>query len=244
MQWRAHTVSERSSDRMSGEALLERVADIARGLAAAATLDETLQCIVDLGGHYIEGCESASVTFVQGRVLRTPVFSSPLARDLDQFQYETQMGPCLQAIAEHETVLVHDLEGEDRWHEWRRQALDRGVRSSISFRLFLEDGEQETMGALNMYAAVPRAFDARSQAVGQVFASHAAVALKAAITEAGLEQALASRDMIGQAKGILMEREGLPGVEAFDRLRQLSDDRKIPVADLAHRIVADGELPR
>ena len=228
---------------MTGEDLLERVADIARTLARAETLDETLQRIVDLGDNYIEGCESASITFIRNRVLTTPVFSSRMAYDVDQAQYDTGMGPCLQSIADQETVVIDDLETEERWPAWTQVALQRSVRSGISYRLFLVSNDDDTMGALNMYATVPRAFDTRSQIVGQVFASHAAVALKAAITEAGLERALASRDVIGQAKGILMERDKLGSEEAFDRLRQISQDRNTPVATLARTIRETGEIP-
>jgi AmiR/NasT family two-component response regulator len=79
--------------------------------------------------------------------------------------------------------------------------------------------------------------------LAQVFASHAAVALKAAISEAGTQAALESRDVIGQAKGVLMAREGLTADDAFARLRSLSQQRNQPVRDLAEDIATTGEVP-
>jgi hypothetical protein len=88
--------------------------------------------------------------------------------------------------------------------------LELDLRASISFRLFfVSDGGNETFGSLNMFTSRAHAFDGTARALGQVFASHAAVALNAAITEARLEQAVRSRDVIGLAKGILMERHDL-----------------------------------
>lgn len=73
-----------------------------------------------------------------------------------------------------------------------------------------------------------------------MFASHAGVALKGAITEAGLERAIATRDMIGQAKGILIERLH----EAFTILTAISQHQNRPLRDIAQRIVTTGEIPR
>jgi AmiR/NasT family two-component response regulator len=95
----------------------------------------------------------------------------------------------------------------------------------------------------HFYGARPHAFDTRSRLVGQVFASHAAVALKSAIAEVGLQAALSTRDVIGQAKGILMEREGLTAEVAFSRLRELSQQRNVAVREIAEEIAATGSVP-
>jgi GAF domain-containing protein len=223
------------------EELLEAVAEIARRLAEADDLDELLQRVVTLGEAYIDGCQGVSLMLVRkGGVISSPAFSSRVAYDSDQAQYATDEGPCLEAIREHHTVLIDDLETDDRWPRYREAALALGVRSMVSFRLFLLD---DTMGALDFYSARPHAFDERSRLLGQVFASHAAVALKAAISEAGTDAALRTRDVIGQAKGVLMAREGLTAMEAFERLRDRSQQLNRPVRELATELAETGELP-
>lgn len=225
------------------ETALETVAQIARELAAAPTLDETLQRIVDLGVDYIDGCEGASISFIRGRAVSTPVWSDRTALAADQAQYRHNQGPCLEALSARETIVIDDIAEEQRWPEWREAVLELDLRSSISFRLFLASGGEETFGSLNMFSPRAHAFDARAQALGQVFASHAAVALKAAITEAGLEQAVRSRDLIGLAKGILMERHDVDADEAFQMLRRISNDRNIRMRILAEQVTESGGLP-
>jgi GAF domain-containing protein len=118
-------------------------------------------------------------------------------------QYETGEGPCLDAARHQETVRSDDLRTDTRWPRFARQAAALGVRSMLSFQLFAGG---DSFGALNLYAADPAAFGPDSEKTGLLLASHAALAMAAARTEAGLLTALDSREMIGQAKGILMER--------------------------------------
>lgn len=220
---------------------LEAVAEIARRLADADSVDDLLQRIADLGERHLHECDGVSIMFVhRGGRISSPAFSSRVAYDSDQAQYLADEGPCLEALREHHTVVIDDLEDDTRWPEYRRLALALGVRSMISFRLFVRE---DTMGALDFYSRSPHAFGERSRTVGQVFASHAAVALKAAITEAGLEAALGSRDVIGQAKGVLMEREGLTAEEAFSRLRTTSQAVNRPIRELAAEIAETGVVP-
>lgn len=228
---------------LAEEAALERVAEIARKLAAAETLDETLQRIVDLGVEYIDACEGASISFIQGRALSTPVWSTRTVYAADQAQYRHNEGPCLEAIVVHQTVVIDDLTEEQRWPKWREEVLGLELRSSSSFRLFLVSNGEETFGSLNMYSSRAHAFDGRAQALGQVFASHASVALKAAITETGLVQALRARDVIGLAKGVLMERNRVGADEAFQMLRRTARDRNVAVHTVAEEVTESGELP-
>lgn len=149
-------------------------------------------------------------------------------------------GPCLDALRDHAVYLIDDLETEERWPECRAAALKLGVRSMFSYRLYVQG---QTYGALDFYSKRPHVYSPSSKVIGQVFASHAGVALKGAITEAGLEQVIASRDSDGQARGILMERRHLTAADAFDTLRALSRDTNTPVRDIAEQIVTAGEIP-
>lgn len=218
-----------------------RFAEIARELASARTLDETLQRVVDLTCEVIEGCTSATISFIhRGGKISSPAFSGRLARDADQMQYEVGEGPCLEAISTHETFRIDGMEDEARWPQFRDRVLELGVKSMLTFRLF---HEQDTMGALNLYSRESQAFDDESEAVGTIFASHAAVALKAAISEAGDKEALASRDSIGQAKGIIIERHGVSPEAAFNVLRTMSQRQNRRIRDIAAEIVRTAQPP-
>ncbi len=223
---------------LADDEALARLAALSRRLAAEDDLDGLLQRIVDLGAEEVDRCDGVSLMLIgRGGGISTPAFSSIAARDSDLAQFATDEGPCLEAIREHELVIIDDLQAEARWPDYRQRALMLGVRSMMGVRLFVTG---DTIGALDFYSQQPHAFGRRAQLYGQVFASHAAIALKAAITEAGLEQALRNRDLIGQAKGILMERRGLTAWDAFERLSQLSQQRNRPLRELAEELVHTG----
>ncbi len=100
------------------------------------------------------------------------------------------------------------------------------------------------MGALNLYSTKPGAFDDTDIALGSVFAAHAAVALSTALHDEQMEEALQSRDVIGQAKGILMAREGITADAAFDTLRRASQRLNVKLRDVADQVTHTGESPR
>lgn len=228
---------ERSSDLH----LLERISAIGRELAEAGDLETTLQRIVDLGEGTLEHCDGASLMLIgRGGNISTPAASSQVAYESDLLQYATGEGPCLEAIAEHETILLDDLASDQRWPDYRAGALELGVRSMLSLRLFITE---DSMGALNLYSRQPNAFDRRSQLIGQVFAAQASVAMKAALVEAGLQTALRSRDVIGQAKGIVMARRRVTPDMAFEILKRLSQDRNQKLTSIAEEIARTGEMP-
>jgi GAF domain-containing protein len=220
---------------------LRHMAGLARQLAAAGGIDELLHRTVVLAEQYVDGCDGASVLMIRrGGGTTVPAASSDLARAAALVPGAVGQGPCLEALHEQATVVSYDLRTERRWPAFRARVLELGVRSLIDIRLFAHG---DTMGTLGCFSVTPHAFDDRSTAYAQVFASHAAVALKAAISENGLQAALRSRDINGQAKGIIMEREGLDVDAALERLRQLSQHRQQPLRDLAEDIVRTGTIP-
>jgi GAF domain-containing protein len=231
-----------SNDRpQASNSQLEAVAEMARRLAEAEDLDDLLQRIVVLGEQRLDGCDGVSLMLVgSGGCISSPAYSSKVSYESDMVQYETNQGPCLESIREHHTVLIDDLERDERWPAYRDRVLELGMRSMLGVRLFVLG---DTMGALNFYSTKPHAFDERSKLLAQVLASHAAVAMKAAISEAGTEAALQTRDVIGQAKGILMERHKLSPTEAFERLRRISQLRHIKLRDLAQDVAETGAVP-
>ena len=231
----------RTDDVRTESELLEQLAEIAHRLSEAENVDGLLQLVVDLGEDYLDGCDGASLMLIgkDGKI-STPAYSSRVAQQSDLAQYEAGEGPCLDALRDHAVYLIDDLETEERWPTYRAIALELGVRSMLSYRLYAKG---RTFGALDFYSKRPNVYSPFSKVIGQVFASHAGVALKGAITEAGMEKTIESRDIIGQAKGILMERHDLRAAEAFDTLRALSRDTNVPVREIAERIVTTGEIP-
>ncbi|MDP9070733.1 MAG: GAF and ANTAR domain-containing protein [Actinomycetota bacterium] len=219
-----------------GAELAETFAEIARDLLSADSVEGTLQRIVDRAVETIEGCDHAGVSLVQPKGISTPAASDEVPPGVDAIQYETDEGPCIDAIKEHEVFRAPDLlEEEERWPKFAsRVTAETGVRSMLSFRLF---DEAHTLGALNLYSKEVGAFDDAAQAIGAVFAAHAAVALSSAQREEHLEKALESRDVIGQAKGILMARQDVTSDEAFDMLRRASQRLNVKLREVATQLV-------
>ena len=219
----------------------EVFAEVARSLLAQEDVQHTLQKIVDLAVETLDGCDHAGITFLKGRRFSTPAASNDVPRKVDAIQYETGEGPCLDAIREHEVFHTGDLGHERRWPKFSLRAQrETGVTSMVCFRLFV-DGD--TLGALNLYSKASDAFDDQAVAVGSVFAAHAAVALSNALHEEQLEEALESRDVIGQAKGIIMAREHVSADEAFDMLRRASQRVNIKLRDIASEIADSAQQP-
>jgi AmiR/NasT family two-component response regulator len=104
----------------------------------------------------------------------------------------------------------------------------------LSFRLYTHLGGT---GALNLLGGIPRALSQEAEALGAMFATRAALALSAANTREQFSSALASRDHIGQSKGIIMERFNVDAVRAFDMLKRLSQESNTPIRDLAERVI-------
>jgi hypothetical protein len=133
--------------------------------------------MVELAGATVTGCEHAGITILHDGRMFTPAAGSGVPVRVDEIQYETDQGSCLDAIRVFRTFQTDDLTAEDRWQAFSARAFaETGVRSMLSFRLF---PEQDTLGALNLYSTRP-AFGRDSRAAREVFAAHAALALQGA----------------------------------------------------------------
>jgi GAF domain-containing protein len=221
------------------------LAEAARELAGTGTVQDTLQRIVDLCLQIIPNADCAGITLLRDSRVTTPVASDLRVSELDAFQARMWEGPCMDAIRGHERVYSENLAEEARWPEFAVKAVERGMRSLLACRLSVGD---EPLGALNLYSRRPSAFDGSDQSVATLFATHAAVALAASETHdddvaraLNLEEALESRDIIGQAKGVLMERQHIDAPAAFDILRRASQRSNVKVRDVAVLIVSGPE---
>jgi len=206
-----------------------------------------LQRVADLAKTVLPGDPEASVTLLVRKRPSTVVATGQLAVDLDEDQYEQGQAPCLHAAATWEIADVPDTRRETRWPGYARRAVEHGTLSSLSVPLVIDD--PQVSGALNIYARPPNAFDEASRSVATRMAPYAAVAAgnlsrhQRTLERVGnLEAALASRAVIEQAKGILMERHNVTAYGAFRILARASLHSHMTVRRLAEHLVHTGEL--
>lgn len=219
---------------------MDVLAEVARSLSGADTLDATLERIVAEAVRTVRGAEFASVSLIRARrTVETVTASAEVCRRVDEVQYETGEGPCLDAIWDEEMVLVDDLSATDRWPTFAERAADLGICSMLAFRLFVHD---DRMGALNLYASSTNSFTEECRHLGAVFAAHAAVAWDHAREVEGLKAANDSRTLIGQAQGILMAERKITPEAAFGLLQEASQRRNTKLRALAQDVVDTGTL--
>ncbi|SER26146.1 GAF and ANTAR domain-containing protein [Microlunatus flavus] len=221
--------------------LAARFSEIARLLQAEDDTDTMLDELVASAVRMIPGAQDGSISVVTGRTEVTSEHpTSDFPARMDEIQTEERQGPCLDAAYEHETVRVPDMTREERWPRFARRAAEAGTGSMLSFQLYVE---HDDLGALNLYSREPNAFDDESEQVGLLFASHAAVAFADARKLDQLSRAAGSRDLIGQAKGILMERYGLDEQQAFRVLTRVSQNSHRKLHDVAQELATTRRLP-
>jgi transcriptional regulator with GAF, ATPase, and Fis domain len=229
----------------------ERVgADLARSLEEAARgllergeedgVEHTLGLVVRGAIQTVPHVEQAGISLVErgGRV-EAYVPSSEVVRELDELQNELQEGPCLDSIWYEQRTLIDDMDrAKDRWPRYASAARERGIGSLMSFQLFAEHG---SAGALNLYSGEPEVFDESTADAGRLFAAQAALVLHGAQRIQGLHVALENRDVIGQAKGILMERFGIGQQQAFSMLVESSQNTNLKLVRVAEWLTDEAE---
>lgn len=219
--------------------LAQRMSQLALRLQDNEDRAGTLSSIVSAAIDLIPPVEWAGVSVVSGRRVVPEAASHALAAELDELQNSLGEGPCLSAIHEHHMVRITNF-GESGlpWPRFTAAAAERGVCSMLALRLF---ARQETLGALTLYAPEPDAFSADTEILADLIAQHAAVALAGATSEHHLNAALANRDILGQAKGILMHRDRLTAQQAFDLLVRSSQETNLKLIEVARWLVDETE---
>lgn len=203
-------------------------------------MEDLLTRIVHAAVAEVGPAEHAGITeFGPRRRLLTRVASSEVIRRLEELQYAFGEGPCLTSAREEVTVRCDDLAEEPRWPRFAAAAVDVGVRSMLSVQLFVEE---DCLGALNLYASSPGAFTDADESIAMLLATHAALAMQRSTKETNLVIALESRDLIGQAKGILMERYKIDAVEAFDLLVMASQGAGRKLRHIAEELATTGDF--
>jgi GAF domain-containing protein len=221
--------------------LLATMGALARDLHERnASLEDMLSSIVAAAVVNVPGATSAGISVETGRrKLESRATTGDVPAVVADAQSDVGEGPCLESIAAMSTVRVDDLTGENRWPALIARIAAAPIVSMLSVPLFVGG---RSFGSLSLYSPDKAAFDEQSEAVCAVLASHAAVALAGAQNQQGLRLALDNRDVIGQAKGILMERHKITGQDAFMLLVRVSQTSNVRLADVAEHLVASGEL--
>jgi len=226
----------------AGESLGDVMSQVARQLQQEhGDVEATLRGITRSAVGTVPGAAECGISYVIGRATVEPrAWTSDLPKDVDSLQNGLHEGPCLDAIWENKVVSVDDVGADGRWPQFARRAPQLGVGSMLCFQLFVEG---DNLGALNVYGREPGAFDDESQEIGLMFAGHAAVALASAEHEENLRGGMVNRDLIGQAKGILMERHRLTADQAFAVLIRTSSLTNRKLRDIADELTTTGHLP-
>jgi GAF domain-containing protein len=218
------------------------VPELAGVLLYQQTFPDLLGIIVNLAVSAIDGVDGASVSVVVGDRERfeTTSASSLAVRDIDGAQYEKAEGPCVEAIRTGCEVNIGVP--APRWPRFSERAVMAGMRSVWSLPLSVKG---RTTGALNLYSTRPGPWAGAAVPVARGLAGQAAVVLAnaasladAETTNSHLQEALESRDLIGQAKGVLMARQNVSANEAFDILRRESQKRSRKLRDIAAEVVS------
>jgi hypothetical protein len=218
----------------------------AEALFSAGGRGDTLQRVVELAVETIDGCDFAGIFVLDGDTITTPAQTDPIVTEVDALQHQAGEGPCLDAIAGESTFYADELAHDTRWPRFGPQANASGIRSAIGLSLSTEG----VRGALNLYARYPQAFGVIDQAKGLILAALAGLALSSAQAHDdeerqadALRAGLVTREVIGQAEGILMERERITSDQAFDILRRASQHLNVKLRDVAQALVDTGERP-
>lgn len=205
------------------------------------TIDTITEQIATVAVKSLDGWDAAAVSLITGKEVATYGTTDERINPVDQAQYDSNKGPCVDAIKNGEQQYFDGTSIEPRWRQFAETAADNGVYSVLSFPLRLKG---DVIGALNFYSRERDAERPGHREEGSVFAAQAAVSLAnaqaylAKDAQVGqLEDGLQTRTLIGQATGLLMAQEGLSSDEAFQKLVHVSQNANIKLREIAQRYV-------
>ena len=184
-------------------------------------------------------CDQASITVLgPDRTLETVAASDDRITKADRLQYDLDQGPCLDAVYTDGVFRVEDMAADSRWPQWTPHAAGLGIGALLAVHLYTDTA----LGALNLYSEKPREYDELDVEAAKVVAAHASVVLAHTRTQQNLWRAIDTRNLIGQAQGILMERYGLTADKAFAILSRYSQARHTRLSVIAEELATTGHL--
>jgi GAF domain-containing protein len=204
-----------------------------------ARLEPTLDVIVANAAAAHPAAHDAGIILFTGGKLVPQATTGHAPQVLDLKQQETGDGPCIEAARGQVLVQVTDTSAEIRWPQFCDTAQACGVRSLLCTPLWVSD---RNLGALTLYSPQAAAFSPGDTRLISLFATLAALALHEAQRTEQLREAITSRDVIGQAKGILMERHRISGDAAFAALSRASQTVNLKVTEIARHLTETGEF--
>jgi AmiR/NasT family two-component response regulator len=213
---------------------------LARSLhLSGSDLRQTLDAVVTAALATVPEADYAGLILVErGKLTPQATLGEP-PYVLDVLQQRLGRGPCLESASTQSVIVVEDNRSDRRWPEFAERATALGVLSVLCIPLWVSD---EALGALSLYSSQASAFGDRDALPLELFATHAALALANSRSMDNLRTALVNRDLIGQAKGILMERQRITADAAFDVLSKLSQAKNRKLVDVARQLVETGQL--
>jgi len=205
-----------------------------------STLGETLTRVAELSCE-VGPADMAGITMLVDGKPRTGVFTDPEAPLIDESQYDTGQGPCLDSFRLQRVYRIDSTADDNRWPTFAGDARAHGILSTLSLPI---SAQGEGLGALNLYARKPSAFDDECIERMIAFARHASIVLAnsqvywdARQLNENLSQAMRSRAIIDYATGILMASGGRSPEEAFQLLVRASQRENRKLRDIAAEIV-------
>ncbi|MGW2826068.1 GAF and ANTAR domain-containing protein [Streptomyces sp. NPDC001443] len=218
-----------------GFELAEALTTAARQLHDTDTPHGTLRTAVRLAVHLLPGAEHAGISVLDGADRRHAVaWSDDVVRAAESPARSGAERPYWHRLWNTPVVRLDDSESVDGEGEGDAELAGLGLRSALALRL---RADRQRLTVLTVYARKPRTFDEATTRVGRLFTAHVGLALDSATVREQLTEAMRTRDLIGQATGILMERLNIDAAEAFDSLVRASQRENIKLRDLARTVV-------
>jgi GAF domain-containing protein len=223
-------------------------AELSRIMLGAQPLTATLERVAVLAAGVVPGADEVSVTLMDGDRPRTVAFTGSLASVLDERQYDAGFGPCMDAAVTGNTIAIDDTATDELYPHFSRLAARNGIRHTLSVGMPIP---QRTIGALNIYGRELNPFDEEARRLAATFAGYAAVSLanaalytSTAELAAQMQQAMESRAVIEQAKGVLMRDNRCSADEAFAMLVRASNIANRKLRDIAQAVVESAQHGR
>lgn len=218
-----------------------RLAEAARAMADSRDDTDTLQRVAEMTVDLIESCDVAGVCVLRSGRHDSCAHTHSYVQAMDDLQRELGEGPSVSGLSAMDVVAVEDLGSDAPWPRWGEQVVDQtGLRSYLGFRLFTD---VDSIGTLNLYSYETGSFDYQDRLDGMVVAAHAAVAINAAVRQDQMHTALTSRQLIGEATGMLRAKFELTSEQAFGVLKRISSQQNLKLFAVAQHVVETGTLP-
>jgi hypothetical protein len=218
--------------------LVEAFDRISAHMHSSESLEDAYNRLCRIAVDTIAGCDSASISTVEpsGPVTHGPTDAWTIQGD--NIQYEEGEGPCLDAAMQERWVYTRDMDMSDRWPATSVRLFGIGVRSMFACRLALDATPENTLGGLNLYSRTRDAFAEEDQLLAILLSSLGAVMVDGCRRQANLRAAVESRQVIGEAIGILRAQGDVTSDEAFEMLSRASQRMNMKLREVARQIAA------